>query len=118
MSVARTLLLRASRSEWLASQFKKHEFTRRAVRSFLPGEELGAALDAASTLAAEHLGSVITNLGERVTTRGEAAAVREHYLGALDAIHARSLPTQLSVKLTHLGLDAGRDACAANVAQV
>jgi proline dehydrogenase len=118
MSLARTLLLRASRSEWLESQFKKYGFTRRAVRSFLPGEELGAALDAASALASEELGSVITNLGERVTTRGEAAAVSEHYLGALDAIKARSLPTQLSIKLTHLGLDTGRDACASNVARL
>jgi proline dehydrogenase len=118
MSLARTLLLRASRSEWLASQFKKYEFTRRAVKSFLPGEELSAALDAAGALASEDLGSLITNLGERVTSRGEAAAVREHYLGALDAIHARSLPTQLSVKLTHLGLDAGRDACASEVARL
>ena len=118
MSLVRSALLRASRSEWLAGQFRKHEFTRRAVKSFLPGEELGAALDAAATLAAEDLGSVITNLGERVTTRGEAAAVREHYLGALDAIAARSLPTQLSVKLTHLGLDAGRDACASDVARL
>jgi proline dehydrogenase len=118
MSLVRSALLRASRSEWLAGQFRKHEFTRRAVKSFLPGEELGAALDAAATLAAEDLGSVITNLGERVTTRGEAAAVREHYLGALDAISARSLPTQLSVKLTHLGLDAGRDACASDVARL
>ena len=118
MSLLRTALLRASRSEWLESQFKKYGFTRRAVKSFLPGEELGAALDAAGALAADGLGSVITNLGERVTTRGEAAAVREHYLGALDAIHARSLPTQLSVKLTHLGLDAGRDACTADVAKL
>lgn len=118
MTLARTLLLRASRSEWLAGQFRKHEFTRRAVKSFLPGEELGAALDAAAGLATEGLGSVITNLGERVTTRGEAAAVREHYLGALDAIQARALPTQLSVKLTHLGLDAGRDACASDVAML
>ena len=118
MSLVRSALLRASRSEWLAGQFRKHEFTRRAVKSFLPGEELGAALDAAATLAGEELGSVITNLGERVTTRGEAAAVREHYLGALDAITARSLPTQLSVKLTHLGLEAGRDACASDVARL
>ena len=118
MSIARSILLGASRSHWLASQFKKYEFTRRAVRNFLPGEELGAALDAAATLASEDLGSLITNLGERVTTRGEAAAVREHYLGALDAIHARSLPTQISVKLTHLGLDAGRDGCASDVAKL
>ena len=118
MSLARTILLRASRSAWLAKQFRSHEFTRRAVQSFLPGEELGAALDAAAALAAQDLGSVITNLGERVTTRGEAAAVREHYLGALDAIQARSLPTQLSVKLTHLGLEAGREACASDVAKL
>jgi proline dehydrogenase len=118
MSIARTVLLRASRSDWLANQFRKHEFTRRAVKSFLPGEDLGAALDAAALLATEDLGSLITNLGERVRTRGEAAAVREHYLGALDAIKERSLPTQLSVKLTHLGLDAGRDACASDVARL
>jgi proline dehydrogenase len=118
MSVVRSALLRASRSPWLESQFKKRGFTRRAVKRFLPGEDLGAALDAAASLAADELGSLITNLGERVTTRGEAAAVREHYLGALDSIHARSLPTQLSVKLTHLGLEAGRDACASDVAKL
>ena len=118
MTLARTVLLRASRSQWLESQFKKYDFTRRAVRNFLPGEALGDALDAAATLASDGLGSVITNLGERVTTRGEAAAVREHYVGALDAINARSLATQLSVKLTHLGLDAGRDACASDVAKL
>ncbi|MGQ0715252.1 MAG: proline dehydrogenase family protein [Gemmatimonadaceae bacterium] len=118
MSIVRTALLRASRSEWLASQFRRREFTRRAVRSFLPGEDLGTALDTATTLASDTLGSVITNLGEQVTTRGEAAAVREHYLGALDAITARALPTHLSVKLTHLGLNAGRDACASDVARL
>jgi proline dehydrogenase len=118
MSIVRAALLTASRSEWLASQFRKREFTRRAVRSFLPGEDLATALDTAATLAAEGIGSVITNLGEQVTTRGEAAAVREHYLGALDAIAARALATQLSVKLTHLGLNAGRDACLADMARL
>src|SRR5688500_15285336 len=118
MSLARTALLRASRSEWLADQLRKHEFTRRAVKSFLPGEDLGSALDAAAGLAAEGLGSVITNLGARVRTRGEAAAVREHYLGALDAINTRGHTTQLSVKPTHLGLESGRDACASDVAKL
>lgn len=116
MSLARSVLLRASRSDWLEDQFRRYAFTRRAVKNFLPGEELGDALDAAEKLAAEQRGSLITNLGERVHTREEAAAVREHYLGALDAIHARQLPVQISVKLTHLGLEAGRDACASHVA--
>src|SRR3989441_8281996 len=49
--------------------------------------------------------SVLTQLGEQVTTRADAAAVREHYLRVLGQVRARRLPAQLSIKLTHLGLD-------------
>jgi proline dehydrogenase len=115
VSVARSLLLRASRSEWLADQFRRRSAARRAVRRFMPGEELSSALDAAAAFAAEGIGTLLTNLGERVTSRGEADAVREHYLGAFDAIRSRGLPTQISVKVTHLGLDADREACMRNV---
>jgi proline dehydrogenase len=115
VSVARSLLLRASRSQWLADQFRRRSAARRAVRRFMPGEELGSALDAAAVLAAEGIGTLLTNLGEQVTSREEAEAVREHYLDALDDIRSRGLPAQISVKLTHLGLDADRDACTRDV---
>lgn len=115
MAIARSLLLRASRSDWLAHQFQHRAFARRAVRRFMPGEDAGAALHAASTLAAGGIGSVVTALGERVTTRAEAEAVRAHYLEVLDAIRARGLPTHLSVKLTHLGLDVAPALCTESV---
>ena len=115
MSLARKLLLRASRSEWLANQFRRRAFARRAVRRFMPGEELSAALDASAEFSRQGIGSVLTNLGERVTTRGEGAAVRERYLTALMRIQDLALPSQISVKLTHLGLDADREACTQNV---
>jgi proline dehydrogenase len=115
MSLARTLLLRASRSPWLAEQFRRRAFARRAVRRFMPGEDPGSALDAAAPYAAAGIGSVVTALGERVTNRAEAEAVRDHYLAVLDTIAARGLPAQPSVKLTHLGLDIDRDLCVASV---
>jgi proline dehydrogenase len=115
MSIARSLLLRASRSPWLADQFRQRAFARRAVRRFMPGEALGDALDAAQGLAGAGIGSVVTALGERVTNRAEAEAVRDHYVQVLDTIAARALPAQPSVKLTHLGLDIDRDLCAASV---
>jgi proline dehydrogenase len=115
MSIARSLLLRASRSPWLADQFRRRAFARRAVRRFMPGEDLGAALDAAAPYAAAGIGSIVTALGERITTRAEAEAVCDHYLQVLDAIKARGLPTQPSVKLTHLGLDVDRALCAVSV---
>ena len=115
MSLARTVLLRASRSTWLAEQFRKRSFARRAVRRFMPGEDVGSALDAAASFASSGIGSVVTALGERVTTRGEAEGVRSHYLEVLDAIKARGLPTHVSVKLTHLGLDVDRALCLESV---
>ncbi|TLY51500.1 MAG: proline dehydrogenase [Gemmatimonadetes bacterium] len=111
MSVARRLLLRASRSAWLASQLRNRAFFRRAVRRFMPGEELPAALAAAADLAAAGIGSVLTQLGEQVATRQEAARVRDHYLDVLAHVRERRLPSELSVKLTHLGLDVDRAAC-------
>src|SRR5207244_2160382 len=89
MSVARRLLLRASRSAWLASQLRNRAFFRRAVRRFMPGEELPAALAAAADLAAAGIGSVLTQLGEQVATRQEAARVRDHYLDVLAHVRAR-----------------------------
>jgi proline dehydrogenase len=115
MSLARTVLLRASRSAWLAEQFRRRSFARRAVRRFLPGEDMGAALDAAATFQGAGIGSVVTALGERVSTREEAEGVRRHYVDVIDAIRARALPTHVSVKLTHLGLDVDRALCAESV---
>ncbi len=115
MSLARRLLLRASRSDWLAGQLRRRSFVRRAVRRFLPGEDLADALAAAADCAGRGIGSVLTQLGEQVRSPAEADAVRDHYLGVLDRIRQRSLPGQLSVKLTHLGLDADRQACIARV---
>jgi proline dehydrogenase len=112
MSLARQLLLRASRSAWLANQLRHRDFFQRAVRRFMPGEELGAALDAAAECSRAGIGTVLTQLGEQVGTPAEAAAVRDHYLDALRQIRERGLPAHLSIKLTHLGLDVDGEACA------
>lgn len=104
MAIARALLLRASRSKWLAGQFRRREFAKRAVKRFMPGEDAGSALAAAAEFAAAGLGTVFTELGEQIENVGEAAQVRDEYFHLLDEIHARKLPSHVSVKATHLGL--------------
>ena len=115
MSLARSLLLQASRSEWLAEQFRRRAFAQRAVKRFMPGEDLESALQAAAEFGTVGIGTILTELGERVTSRSEAAAVRDHYLGVLKSIRERFLPSVVSVKLTHLGLDGDRAACIKDV---
>src|SRR5206468_3493713 len=104
MSLGRRLLLRASRSRWLAQQLRRRAFFRRAVRRFLPGEDLGAALDAAAEFARAGLGSVLTQLGEQVSNRAEAVAVRgEHTnVGVCLQAYLRRTPQDLA-RLLPLG---------------
>jgi proline dehydrogenase len=115
MGIARSLLLKASRSQWLARQLRDRRFFQRAVRRFMPGETLDAALEAAGAFAKQQIGSVLTELGEQVTSRAEAADVRDHYMGVLDKIQRRRLPAHISVKLTHLGLEASREGCVQDI---
>ncbi len=78
----------------------------------MPGEDLEAALAASADLVRHGTaGTVLTQLGENLSQASDAEAVRRHYLGVLDDIAARALPTQISVKLTQLGLDFDVDQC-------
>ncbi len=115
MSIARALLLKASRSSWIAEQFRRRRFAKAAVRRFMPGENVDDAFRAANEFAREGLGTVFTELGEGVTNAAESDAVRDHYLVVLDRIKREAVPTHVSVKLTHLGMEIERGACIARV---
>jgi proline dehydrogenase len=89
----------------------RRPFARRAVRKFMPGEELSDALAAAKGLAPDRIGTIVTRLGETLTGESQADAVRDHYLEAFDEIRQQGLPTVVSVKPTQLGLDHSMDVC-------
>ncbi len=101
----RQILLWASRDRWMRERFSRSALVRRAVARFMPGETPEAALDATAEFQDRGIGTVLTLLGENVATPAEAAEVVEHYKGVLDEIQRRGLDAEISVKLTHLGLD-------------
>ena len=112
MTIARQVLLRLSKSRWLADRVMTRPFAKRAVKRFMPGEELGDALDAAQALQRDGLGTVLTKLGENLTAQKEADAVRDHYLEVLRQVKRRGLDAHVSVKPTQLGLDFSPAQCA------
>jgi proline dehydrogenase len=111
MSVVRTALLAASQNVWLRERAAKYRFVRRSVARFMPGERLEDALGAAEALQREKIGAVLTHLGENVADRVEAQQVAEHYVEVLKRIQAQGLETEISVKLTQLGLDLSEELC-------
>ena len=112
MSIARTILLRASKSKFLNHQTAHRRFIMKAVKKFMPGELPSDALDAAQSLSREGRGAVFTQLGENITELSEAQAVCDHYLAFFDQMAERSVPGHVSVKPTQLGLDLSKAACA------
>ena len=108
MSVARTLLLKASDSTWLREHGTRWGFVRRAVSRFMPGEVFDDVLPAARAMAAEGVKALFTRLGENVKDPAEADAVVPHYLDGLDRLQQEALDCEPSIKLTQLGLDIDR----------
>lgn len=101
----RNALLWASTNPFLSRRLPHYRFMRKATRRFMPGERVDDALREAERLRDMGAASTVTRLGENVTTPEEADAVVEHYLGVLREIADRGLDTEISVKLTQLGLD-------------
>lgn len=101
----RRLLLWMAANRWLRSWLPRRWFAKRAVRRFMPGEDVGSALQAASGFQREGIGTLFSRLGENLTRIEEADAVAEHYLWLIDAIGEQGLEGEISVKLTQLGHD-------------
>lgn len=115
MGLARNTLLWISENRKLRQALPKYKFIRRAVSHFMPGELLEDALQAAERLKPQSIKTVFTLLGENVTDEREAKQEVEHYVDMLRRINQRGLDTNISVKLTHLGLDLNEDLCVNNV---
>jgi proline dehydrogenase len=111
MSLMRSVLLAASQNHWLRDHASHYRFVRRSVSRFMPGETLDDALVAAQTLRGKKIGTVFTHLGENISDRAEAQQVADHYLEVLESIRQKGLQTEISVKLTQLGLDLSPDLC-------
>ena len=114
----RSAILKASASPWMRRHAQRYRVLRRTVTRFMPGENVEDALAAASQLAEKRIATVVTHLGENITDRSEADSVTGHYLDVLERIRAANLPTEISVKLTQLGLDLDGGFCYANLARL
>jgi proline dehydrogenase len=116
--VSRAFFLWASRQRWMAWLVKAFPLTRPMVSRFIAGERLDDALDALERLREQGLRWTVDVLGESVSSRQMAEAAAQRYLDTLDALTARGLEANVSLKLTQMGLDVDAAFCRDNVARV
>jgi proline dehydrogenase len=115
MTLMRKALLAGSTNAWLRERATKTAFVRRSVSRFMPGERIEDALEAAQTLKPLGISTILTRLGENVTTAAEAEEVTQHYLDVYDRVAAAGLDAHVSVKPTQLGFDPDQRMCERNL---
>ncbi len=101
----RALFIWLSESKRLRRFAEHSAMGRKNSRRFVAGETLEEVL--AATAAVNQLGQGVSidNLGENVTNAEEARSSAALYHQLLDEISARKLDANVSLKLTHMGLD-------------
>lgn len=109
MSISRNILLWASRNEWLKSHVPKMNFVQKALKRFMPGEKVEDAIRASRELIKHNIPTTFTHLGENITSLEEAEINSQHYIDLLDRINKEKLDIEISLKLTHIGLDLSFD---------
>jgi proline dehydrogenase len=101
----RSAFIALSESRGLRNFAEKSPLGLRFSQRFVAGTELQDVIRAAQVVNEWGAGVSIDNLGENVTNADEAKHSAELYHGMLDEIHQRKLNANISLKLTHMGLD-------------
>lgn len=101
----RSLFIYLSESGSLRAMAERSALGQRVSSRFVAGTQIDDVLRA--TQAVNQLGQSVSidNLGENVTNAEEARASAAHYHRLLDEIANRRLNANISLKLTHMGLD-------------
>jgi len=103
--VLRALFISLSESRSLRAFAERSTIGQRLSSRFVAGTEVEDALRAARAVNQAGMSVSIDNLGENVTNAEEARSSAQLYHQLLDQIAVRKLDANISLKLTHMGLD-------------
>lgn len=112
----RALFIALSESRSLRALAERSAIGQRTSSRFVAGTQVEDALRVTQNLNAAGMSVSIDNLGENVTNAEEAQHAAALYHELLSQISMRVLNANVSVKLTHMGLDLDRQLACLNVA--
>jgi proline dehydrogenase len=101
----RSFFIALSRSRRVRTLAEHSVVGQKLSRRFVAGRTVEELLEAATAMNAAGVRVTVDYLGENVTTRDEALRSEDRYHQLMDEMARRKLQANISLKLTHLGLD-------------
>ncbi len=116
--LSRTLLLFLSRQHRLKHVFANLPGFKQVTRRFIAGENIVDAIETIRELNRLGITATFDHLGESTISKAEAESDVREYLHVLERIAATGVDSNVSVKLTQLGLDIDEAYCLENTRRI
>lgn len=103
----REALIHLSQQDRLRDLTVSNPVARKMAQRFVAGETLDQAVEVVRKINAQAMTATLDHLGENVTSQAEAIEAADTYRRMLQEIARAGVRSNVSLKLTHMGLDLG-----------
>jgi proline dehydrogenase len=114
----RSLLIYLSKATWARQVVTGWSFAWRTAARFVAGEHLDDAMRVIKSLNERGISTTLDLLGEHTNTLALAAHATEEVLQVLEAIDKKGVRSNVSIKLTQIGLDIDAGLCEENLRRI
>lgn len=114
----RAFIIYLSKAGWARRLVMGLGFARRTALRFVAGETLESAIEVVKQLNDQGMLATVDHLGEDTHTQAEANRYTEDILAVLSAIEDSGVVSNVSIKLTQIGLTIDKEMCERNLARI
>ncbi len=114
----RSFLIYLSKAQWAQNMVTGWSFAWKAASRFVAGTKTEDAIRAIRELNAKGINATLDHLGEHTSTMEEAAQSTNEILDILDEIDRADVRTNVSIKLTQIGMGLDESVCRDNLGRI
>jgi proline dehydrogenase len=114
----RSFLIYLSKADWAQRLVTRWKFAWRAASRFVAGEKIEDAIRVVRELNARGITTTLDHLGEHTSTPDEARQATEDILEVINQISCCDVHSNVSIKLTQIGLALDEELCAKNLMRI
>jgi proline dehydrogenase len=114
----RSFFIYLSKAAWARNMITGWEVSRRAASRFIAGEQLEDAIRVVQALNAKGINATLDHLGEHTTNPEEAVRATDDIVAILESIDKAGVRSNVSIKLSQIGMALDVELCARNLERI
>lgn len=114
----RSFFIFLSKSKWMKNIFTRWSYAWKIASRFVAGTSLDEAIEIVKQLNQEGFVATLDHLGEQTDSLEAASAATHEIMNLIKAIHAHGVQSNVSIKLSQIGLNLNVDFCRRNLFQI